>query len=146
MSLPEPVPGLVIRHAFLWSHEARRGQTEAARARPCVIVIATAKGTRGTMRVTVAPITHSPPDDMTTCIELPVEIARGLGLDDGRQWLRFDELNYFDWPGFDLSPIPDSPSKFAYGMLPRGLFETVKEAMLERIRSGKRAAILNRDD
>ncbi|MFP3944143.1 MAG: growth inhibitor PemK [Alphaproteobacteria bacterium] len=146
MSLPEPVPGLVIRHAFLWSHEAGRGQSEAAKARPCAIVIATARRPHGPVRVTVAPITHSPPDDIETCVEFPVEIARSLGLDDGRQWLRFDELNVFDWPGFDLSPIPGSPSKFAYGMLPRGFFETVKRAMLERIRSRKRPSILSRDE
>jgi hypothetical protein len=59
----------------------------------------------GAIRVTVAPITPSSPDDKEACVELPAEVASGLGLDDDRQWLRFDELNSFDWPAFDLSPI-----------------------------------------
>lgn len=31
MSLPVPRPGLVIRCAFLWSHEAAAGAEEAAK-------------------------------------------------------------------------------------------------------------------
>jgi len=117
MSLPDPVPGLVIRHAFLWSHEAARG-----------------------------PITHSPPDDDSACVEVPALITRDLGLDDDRQWLRFDELNSFDWPGFDLVPLPGNPSRFDYGMLPRSFFETARRAILSRIRAGKRTSALNRDE
>jgi len=146
VTLPDPVPGLVIRHAFLWSHEAARGQREAAKSRPCAIVIAAAQDKSGATRVTVAPITHSPPGDETACVELPAEIARELGLDDDRQWLRFDELNYFDWPGFDLSPLPGTDARYDYGMLPRGLFERVKAAILNRVHAGKRTAVFNRDD
>ncbi|MAW82662.1 MAG: growth inhibitor PemK [Parvularcula sp.] len=145
MSLPDPVPGLVIRHAFLWSHEAARGQSEAAKTRPCAIVVAAAQGENGALRVTVAPITHSPPEDETTCVELPAEIARELGFDDDRQWLRFDELNYFDWPGFDLSPVPGESGRYDYGMLPRRFFETAKALILARIRAGKRTSIVNRN-
>jgi len=81
VTLPSPVPGLVIRHAFLWSHEVARGQREAAKSRPCAIVVAAAEVESGAIRVTVAPITHSPPDDETACVELPAKIARDLGLD-----------------------------------------------------------------
>jgi hypothetical protein len=146
VTLPEPVPGLVIRHAFLWSHEVARGQREAAKSRPCAIVIASVQGQSGATRVTVAPITHSPPDDETACVELPAKIARELGLDDDRQWLRFDELNYFDWPGFDLSPVPGADARYDYGMLPRRFFERVRAAILNRVRTGKRTAVLNRNE
>jgi hypothetical protein len=143
---PDPVPGLVIRHAFLWSHEVARGQREAAKSRPCAIVIAATQDERGATRVTVAPITHSPPDDETACVEIPAKIARELGLDDDRQWLRFDELNYFDWPGFDLSPVPGTDARYDYGMLPRRLFERVRAAILNRVRTGRRTAVFNRDE
>jgi len=146
VTLPVPVPGLVIRHAFLWSHEAKRGQRDATKARPCAIVIAAVRTDADTIRVTVAPITHSPPDDKTACVELPARIARDLGLDDDRQWLRFDELNCFDWPGFDLSPVPGSREKYDYGMLPRRFFERVKTAILARVRAGRRTAVLDCDD
>jgi hypothetical protein len=146
VTLPSPVPGLVIRHAFLWSHDVARGQREAAKARPCAIVVAAAEVESGAIRVTVAPITHSPPDDETACVELPAKIARDLGLDDDRQWLRFDELNYFDWPGFDLSPVPGASEKYDYGMLPRRFFERVRAAILNRVRAGKRTAVLDRNE
>ena len=145
MTLPSPVPGLVIRHAFLLSHEATRGQLEAAKSRPCAIVIAAVAAESGATRVTVAPITHSPPADKTACVEVPAEIARALGLDDDRQWLRFDELNFFDWPGFDLHPISGGGGKYEYGMLPSRFFEQVKAAILSRIRAGKRGAIIERN-
>lgn len=146
MTLPSPVPGLVIRHAFLWSHEVARGQREAAKSRPCAIVVAAAEVESGAICVTVAPITHSPPDDETACVELPAKIARDLGLDDDRQWLRFDELNYFDWPGFDLSPVPGARGKYDYGMLPRRFFERVRAKILNRVRAGKRTAVLDRNE
>jgi hypothetical protein len=146
VTLPDPVPGLVIRHAFLWSHEVARGQREAAKSRPCAIVIAATQDERGATRVNVAPITHSPPDDETACVEIPAKIARELGLDDDRQWLRFDELNYFYWPGFDLSPVPGTDARYDYGMLPRGLFERVRAAILNRVRTGRRTAVFNRDE
>jgi hypothetical protein len=146
VTLPVPVPGLVIRHAFLWSHEVARGQREASKSRPCAIVIAAVQDDRGAIRVTVAPITHSPPDDETACVELPAKVSRELGLDDERQWLRFDELNYFDWPGFDLSPLPGTDARYDYGMLPRGFFERVREAILNRVRAGKRTAAFSRDE
>lgn len=96
--------------------------------------------------MTVAPITHSPPDDKTACVELPAEIARDLGLDDDRQWLRFDELNYFDWPGFYLYPIPGAGGKYEYGMLPSRFFERARVAILNRIRAGKSTAVLDRNE
>ena len=146
MTLPSPVPGLVIRHAFLWSHEVARGQREASKPRPCVIVVAAAEVESGAIRVTVAPITHSPPDDETACVELPAKIARNLGLDDDSQWLRFDEINYFDWPGFDLSPVPGAAARYDYGMLPRRFSERVRAAILNRVRAGKRTAVLDRNE
>jgi hypothetical protein len=72
--------------------------------------------------------------------------GRELGLDDDRQWLRFDELNYFDWPAFDLSPVPGTDARYDYGMLPRRFFERVRVAILNRVRVAKRTAVLNRDE
>jgi hypothetical protein len=109
-------------------------------------VVAAAEVESGAIRVTVAPITHSPSDDETACVELPAKIARDLGLDDDRQWLRFDELNSFDWPGFDLSPVPGAGAKYDYGMLPRRTFERVRAAILNRVRAGKRTAVLDRNE
>ena len=134
MTLPEPRPGLVIRYSFLWSHEARRGALEASKDRPCAIVVAARKQASGDIQVVVAPITHSPPSDVDASLEMSADICRALDLDDGRHWLRFDELNSFIWPGYDLRPRAGRPLRYDYGMLPQILFERLRRGILDRQR------------
>lgn len=143
MSIPTPKPGLVIRYNFLWSSEHQQGTVEGSKDRPCAIVGAAPRDEHGHIRTIVAPITHSAPDDLETSLEIPAGICRSLGLDDGRHWLRFDELNSFLWPGYDLRPRSDG--RYDYGMLPRGLFETLRKGILEAQRR-KAGRIINRQD
>jgi len=145
MSLPVPRPGLVIRYGFLWSHERTQGAAEAAKDRPCAIVVAARRQANGDIQTIVAPITHSPPDDPTASLEIPPAICRSLGLDGGRHWLRLDELNRFAWPGFDLRPLPGQPGRYDYGMLPRGLFEQLRDGILARQRA-RAGRIVSRDE
>jgi hypothetical protein len=51
LKLPEPRPGLVIRYGFLWSHEAEAGAEEAAKDRPCAIVVAARRQENGEIGV-----------------------------------------------------------------------------------------------
>ena len=132
MSLPVPKPGLVIRYGFLWSSEKAKGATEGSKDRPCAIVVAIKRAADGDIDTFVAPITHRPPEDSAASIEIPAATCTSLGLESGRHWLRLDELNRFAWPGFDLRPIPGSSDKYAYGMLPRGLFQQLREGILAR--------------
>jgi hypothetical protein len=132
MTLPEPRPGLVLRYAFLWSHEAAQGRSEASKDRPCAVIVAVRRTPDGDLRTLVAPITHEPPTDPTASVELPAPVCRALGLDEGRHWLRCDELNSFAWPGFDLRPVPGGGGRWDYGMLPRELFEAVRRRILDR--------------
>ena len=132
MTIPAAKPGLVIRYSFLWSHEKDAGAEEGAKDRPCAIVVAAPRRENGDIMVIVAPVTHAPPDDPSDSIEIPQAICRSLGLDGHRHWLRLDELNRFAWPGFDLRVIPGRPGQYAYGMLPRSLFEDLRKAILER--------------
>lgn len=122
----------MIRYAFLWSHEARAGVTEARKDRPAAIVVATRKEANGEVRVVVAPITHKAPHDPEASIEIPAGLAEALGLDGERHWLRMDELNRFTWPGFDLRPLPGRPGVYDYGMLPAGLYAELKAGILRR--------------
>jgi hypothetical protein len=123
VSLPEPRPGLVIRYSFLWSHERDRGALEASKDRPCAIVLALRREESGDIIAVVAPITHSQPDEDGASLEIPAAVCRSLGFDGGRHWLRYDELNRFIWPGYDLRPRPDRLGSYDYGMLPQSLFE-----------------------
>jgi hypothetical protein len=131
--IPAPRPGLVIRYAFLWSHEQAAGADEASKDRPCAVVVAVP----GDLRTIVAPVTHLEPGDPSASIEIPGALCRALGLDEGRHWLRVEELNRFAWPGFDLRPIPGRPDTCVYGMLPPGLFEQLRQAIIARQRTGR---------
>lgn len=137
MRFPAPRPGLVIRYSFLWSHERDAGAEEAAKDRPCAIVVAARLAPDSEVRTIVAPITHEPPADPSASIPIPPAACRALGLDAGPHWLRLEELNRFTWPGFDLRPIPGRGGEIAYGMLPRGLFEQLRRGILARQRANR---------
>jgi len=144
VTLPAAKPGLVIRYSFLWSHEKDAGAEEGSKDRPCAIVVAEPRRENGDIAVIVAPVTYAPPDDPLDSIEIPPAICRALGLDGQRHWLRLDELNRFAWPGYDLRAIPGQPGEYAYGMLPRPLFERLRQAILDR-QTVKAARVQRRD-
>ncbi len=125
MPFPEPQPGLVISYAYLWHHEHRAGRDEGVKDRPCVIILAVRNAATGNTIVRVVPVTHSPPDNPATAVELPQAVKRHLGLDDDRSWIVIDEVNEFTWPGFDLRPIERSTDNVSYGVLPPRLFSAV---------------------
>ena len=142
LSQSEARPGHPLQ--FLWSHERDAGADEAAKGRPCAIVVAARRGEGGDIFVIVAPITHAPPDDPAASMALPPAVAAALGLDAGKHWLRLDELNRFAWPGYDLRTIPGRPGEYAYGLLPRPLFEQLRAAILER-QKARAGRVLGRD-
>lgn len=130
MPAPVPVPGLVIRYSFLWSHEARTGAEEGSKDRPCAVLLATTTKD-GRQMVTVLPVTHTPPSDERLAVEIPAKTKARLGLDDVRSWIVLDEANRFEWPGPDLRPVPGSPDRnVAYGLLPTGLYDVVRTKWL----------------
>jgi hypothetical protein len=119
----------------LWSDEHRLGREEGRKDRPCAIVLITEER-NGPRRVTVLPITHSPPVDDRLAVEIPVEVKRRLSLDDARSWVILSEANRFDWPGPDLRPAPGGGAEsVALGHLPFGLFEAIRLKFLAVIRA-----------
>jgi mRNA-degrading endonuclease toxin of MazEF toxin-antitoxin module len=87
-----PEPGLVISYAYLWRREQQQGHEEGRKVRPAVIILAVRAEPSGAPRVTVAPITHSPPSDPDLAVELPGRVKTHLGLDDQRSWIVIDEV------------------------------------------------------
>lgn len=145
MPLPEPQPGLVIRYAYLWRSEEQRGREDGSKDRPCAIVLTVKRDTDKTS-VVVAPITHAPPADRRTALEIPAAVKARLRLDRERSWIITNEVNVFVWPGPDLRPIdPRDPAQgFAHGYLPRGLTKALIDTVREQIREG-RAKLVRRD-
>lgn len=131
MSLPKPVPGLVISYSYLWLDEHKEGLEEGRKNRPCAIVAAR-RFVEGRDVVTVVPITHLPPADPDDAIEMPATLKAHLGLDHLPSWIMISETNDFLWPGPDLRPLPgSSPSRFHYGMLPPRFYAHLRHRILQ---------------
>ncbi len=135
MPLPAPEPGLVIRYAYLWHSEYEQGREEGDKNRPCAIIL-TAIDEDGETVVTVLPVTHTPPQHADDAVELSLVTKQRLGLDDARSWVIVNEMNRFVWPGPDLRPVPPAEAgRFDYGLLPPGLYRTIRERFLIRARA-----------
>jgi hypothetical protein len=137
MPIPNPEPGLVISYAYLWHHEHEAGWEEGRKDRPSVIVLAIEREADGATIVTVLPITHSPPADENSAVEIPLPVKRHLGLDDERSWIVVAEGNEFLWPGYDLRKIGRT-DRYDYGFLPPRFFNQVLDAFAACYEAGKR--------
>ena len=125
MTVPQPVPGLIVSFSFLWAEEAERGLQEGQKDRPCVVLAA--YNSEHGKRAILAPVTHTAPHDPAHAIAVPAALKAMLGLDDAPAWIVCGEWNVTDWPGFDLRPASGrAGGVYHYGMLPRGLYEEVR--------------------
>ncbi len=137
MPLPKPISGLVIRYSYLWRGEYLEDREEGQKDRPCAIIAAIRADESGELLVLVLPITHSPPEHADLAVEIPAKVKRRLKLDDARSWVVLSEWNEFVWPGPDLRRLPNADDgSVAYGMLPPGLFATIRERFLATANSG----------
>lgn len=140
--IPEPVPALVIRYAYLWRSEAERRRREGTKYRPVVVVLAVTDQETGAKTVWAAPITHRRPDELEAAVEIPALTKRRLGLDSQRSWVVVSEVNRFLWPGPDIRSV--EPDRFAYGLLPAGLFKIVRNRLTE-IAAKRKLRLVPRD-
>lgn len=143
MSLPKPVPGLVIRYSFLWQSDHRAGRDEGRKDRPCAIVAAVISGADERRRVLVLPITHAPPRDESSAFEIPSRVRQHLKLGDERSWIVLTDWNGFVWPGPDLRRVGEGgDGSIAYGMLPPDFFVSVRAAFLKLRREARTGGIM----
>jgi len=142
VSLPKPLPGLVVRYSYLWADAAAEGREEGDKERPAAIVMAVDVPGANAARVHVLPITHSAPVKGTEAMEIPAAVCRSAGLDAARSWVILSEFNEFLWPGFDLAVVPGrTPRSVAYGFLTPGFFASVRDRWLALDTAGKAAGI-----
>lgn len=142
MALPEPVPGLVIRYSYLWLSEHLEGREEGLKDRPCAVLAALRTEPDGAVRVLVLPVTHSAPADPAHAVEIPAAVKQRLRLDSDRSWIVLTEWNEFVWPGPDLRRLPEADdSTVAYGVLPPGLFRSVRERFLALLAARRAQAV-----
>jgi hypothetical protein len=134
-TLPEPLPGLVIRYSYLWHADHLEGKEEGLKDRPCALIAAIRTGNAGKLRTIVLPITHSLPAHPELATEIPPKVKAALKLDSERSWIICVEWNEFVWPGPDLRRLPNADdSSVAYGFLPPKLLKQVTERFLELLK------------
>jgi len=145
LTLPVPVPGLVINYAYLWWSEDFAGLTDGLKNRPSVIVAV--RHVETSLRVaTVLPITHSVPKRNDEAVELPPQLKAHLGLDGERSYIVLSETNDFIWPGPDLRPISrNKPGVFHFGVIPPRFFTHLRDRVL-KIHSEARLRRVSRTD
>jgi hypothetical protein len=124
----------------LWRREFEAGEESGRKVRPCVVVVAVKRGLNVT-RIAVAPITHVLPSAKQIAVELPTAVKANLALDALRSWVCCDELNEFDWPGYDLAKLA---GRLLLGRLPYPLFARVRAGVIEAVRHN-RLKITSRD-
>ncbi len=139
MALPDPMPGLVVRYDYLWTHEAAAGRDQG-KTRPTCLIAATDPAVVPRY-VVLLPITHTPPAVDTVGIEMPTSVKQALGLDEPPSWVIASEFNIDAWPNAGLSPLPGQPGTFGYGFIPPGLFAKIKARFLELAYANRTRAV-----
>jgi hypothetical protein len=94
----------------------------------------------------VLPITHAEPTVKGAALEIPPDVCRNAGIDAERSWVVLTEFNEFDWPGYDLAPVPGrEPREFVYGFVTSGFMQTIR-SQWAALRKGGRSVSVRRDD
>ncbi|WP_429911963.1 hypothetical protein [Glycocaulis sp.] len=97
------------------------------------MVAAIVQNADGKTEVLLVPVTHSSPEAQSGAVLIPAAVSRHLGLDDLQSYVVTTEANAVSWD--DAGIIPARPGKnWAYGHLPKGLYEDIRSAMMERLR------------
>ena len=130
-----PKPGLVVQYDFLWKEESATAHEHGTKDRPCAIVLTTKEREDGSKDVYLCAITHSPPSRDEAAVEVPDKVARHLGLDHERCWIKTHQVNVVSWPK-DQIPYGIAPTRrgeWSYGQLPRKLGKQVFDQLQEQV-------------
>lgn len=76
MRLEPPARGSVIRYAYLWADEQRRGHEEGRKDRPALALALVVVDSEGTAEVLVVPISHVPPARESDAVVLPAGVKK----------------------------------------------------------------------
>ena len=140
MSVPKPVPGLVVHYSFLWHYHHLQGFEEGFKDRPCAVVLVVEEEV-GT-QVTVLGITHTHPSHPDDAVQIPMSLKKRIGLDTRPSWIVVTETNTFGWPGPDLRPRdPDDSATIAYGLLPEGVVVELRRRLRQHALAGRIRAV-----
>ena len=144
MKLAPPQRGAVLRYAYLWADEQRRGKEEGRKDRPVLVMAVSVVEREGSTQLLVLAITHSRPKSPTDAVALPRRVRNRLGLGEQDSWIVTTEANAFVWPGPDIRPVPGrKPPTVIYGHVPDGVLQEAARSFLGN-RARQRAQFVKR--
>jgi len=128
-----PEPGLVILYDFIWKHEQLSGLEDGVKdARPCLIMDTKSGKEPGLIDVLICPISHRPPDENIKAVDLPQDVAKQLGLDNQRMWIKPHAVNdQVFYSGFNMPRAQQEP----LGMMRDDVSEKVIDVYNEHVQS-----------
>jgi len=139
VSRRRPAPGDILPYSYLWSHEADAGREDAAKERPCGVVLAVGDGETPT--ILVAPITSRDPG-RGEAIALSLGV---IGLSRA-SWIVPWELNLFRWPGPDVGrAAKPAGAPWRLGSLTPSL-RTLLADRVEAMLKARRATVVRRGE
>ena len=126
--MTEPRVGDVWRFPYLWHREAKAGETEGRKDRPCALTLLR-RIEAGHLEILLVPITSQPSDGHPFAVEIPETEKRRAGLAaDLRLWVITDEWNV------------DTPSTSFY-FEPSGRIGTFSAVFTKQVQRQMMAAI-----
>ncbi len=128
MALPTPRPGLVVGYDFLYREQADAGTENAGKPHPAAIILVVKEDVQ--TRVSLLAISHSPPRSGEEPYRLKLTAAecRQMGVDSGDHWVNLQDINAFDWPGYDLVRSARGGS-YVYGTMSKATFKRIVTAL-----------------
>jgi hypothetical protein len=132
----EPKAGLVIRYDFLWKQEKDAGQEHGRKDRPCAIILTSTELQNGSRDVVLCAITHTPPSKGESAVQIPLDVARQLGLDHAQSWIKTGEVNMFNWEKGRIPHgiTPARKGEWIFGRIPQGVGQQAFNQVQENIR------------
>lgn len=128
---------MVIRYDFLWKEDEKAGRVEGRKDRPCLILGVWDHQDDDMHNVLICPITHSPPHQNQTAVEIPVRMARHLSLDDDRMWIKTHEVNTVLWlkDSLPVGLVPVKRGQLIFGQMHSKLGAQAYEQVREHVRN-----------
>ena len=119
--IPLPQRGDIINYAFLFSHERDAGMHEG-KTRPVMVLAVVER------RVTVMALTTKGDAVQAEHVPIPSNVAQAMKLPAGATSLVANQLNRFEWVGYDLRPRA-AGQDHRFGRCPPGFFKSALESI-----------------
>jgi len=135
-----PAVGDVWSYPYLWARQARDGEVEGRKARPCALILLLRRDDGRTLMVLLA-ITSQRPREDEMAVEVPQIERRRAGLDADRPlWVIVDERNEDVLPGsWDFEPGG------RIGQFSAAFTGQIRQAKMEAIRTRRSRRVPRRE-